>query len=315
MLFPDLEDLKNAISGARSLGLKSVKLTGGEPLLVPYFFELADWLAAEGIAFSVETNGTLLTTPAVSRLKAAGAGKISVSIDAPSAGYHDILRGKRGAFEAARKGLLNAAAENMITEVVFSLWKKNLSLLRESVLFAAKSGASFFKINILAEYRRASLMREKGELPGIREVLDLRDSARRSARESGIPVYMDLPPAFLLPSEVFAKGFCSIKNILGITSGGNFSLCGIGELKSGFCFGSISENNIAEVWREAPLLREVREKLPGSLKGVCARCFYRDLCMGKCRGVSLAVSGDIYSAFPFCSDAMKEGLFPDSLVI
>ncbi|NLB34208.1 MAG: radical SAM protein [Elusimicrobia bacterium] len=313
--FPNFEDLKVAISDARNLGLRGVKLTGGEPLMVPYFFQLIDWLAAEDVSFSLETNGTLLNSEAVRKLKEAGVSRVSVSLDGPTAKDHDFFRGKEGAFEAARQGILKASAENIKLEIVFSLWKKNLPLLRETVLLAREIGAVCFKINIISEYRRASLMKEKGELPEIKEILFLRDSARQVGQEAGIPVLLDLPPAFLLPSEVFAGGFCSIKNILGITSKGDFSLCGIGELESESCFGNISERNIEEVWRESSLLKEVRERLPASLEGICARCFYRDLCLGKCRAVSLAGSGDIYSPFPFCSQAFEEGLFPKNLVI
>jgi len=52
-----IEYLKKAILEAKGLGLQSVKLTGGEPLLYRDIYALLEFLAAEEIDILIETNG------------------------------------------------------------------------------------------------------------------------------------------------------------------------------------------------------------------------------------------------------------------
>src|SRR5512137_2709644 len=57
--FIKLEYVKKAIKEAKPLGLQSVKLTGGEPMLHPKFREIVDHIESEKIGMVMETNGTL----------------------------------------------------------------------------------------------------------------------------------------------------------------------------------------------------------------------------------------------------------------
>ena len=52
--------LKKIIDEALPLGLKSIKITGGEPLLSASFFELIRYAVNKKLGTIVETNGTLL---------------------------------------------------------------------------------------------------------------------------------------------------------------------------------------------------------------------------------------------------------------
>ncbi|MFC2062012.1 radical SAM protein, partial [Elusimicrobiota bacterium] len=57
----DFNDLKRVLKEAIPLGLKKVKLTGGEPFLNSYIIELMEWLHKNEILINMETNGTLIT--------------------------------------------------------------------------------------------------------------------------------------------------------------------------------------------------------------------------------------------------------------
>ena len=52
--------MKKAIKEAKPLGLQSVKLTGGEPMLHPQFREIVEYIESENIGMIMETNGTLI---------------------------------------------------------------------------------------------------------------------------------------------------------------------------------------------------------------------------------------------------------------
>jgi sulfatase maturation enzyme AslB (radical SAM superfamily) len=55
--------IEQAIGEALPLGLESVKLTGGEPLLHPQFADIVGLVGQHGLGLSLETNGTLLSPP------------------------------------------------------------------------------------------------------------------------------------------------------------------------------------------------------------------------------------------------------------
>jgi organic radical activating enzyme len=63
-----IELFKTAIREAKPLGLKQVKLTGGEPLLHPQFEKLLAIVRSEGLSLNVETNGMLCTAKIASEI-------------------------------------------------------------------------------------------------------------------------------------------------------------------------------------------------------------------------------------------------------
>ena len=90
----DPSALRDAITEAKTLGLCTAKLTGGEPLLHPQFKEVVEMLTAEGLSMNMETNGTLMTKEMAHFLKEKSkVSFISVSIDSPVPDEHDAFRG------------------------------------------------------------------------------------------------------------------------------------------------------------------------------------------------------------------------------
>ena len=104
--YVDLDALRSAIVEAKTLGLSSAKLTGGEPMHHPQFKEIVEMLTAEGLSLNMETNGTLMTREMAQFLKEKSrVNFISVSIDSPVPAEHDAFRGVKGSFDAVIRGL------------------------------------------------------------------------------------------------------------------------------------------------------------------------------------------------------------------
>jgi AdoMet-dependent heme synthase len=61
--------------------------------------------------------------------------------------------------------------------------------------------------------------------------------------------------------------------------------------------GDLRQQSFAEIWREAPLFRQLRS---GVLGGKCGRCEYRALC-GGCRARAFALEQDVLAADPSCT--------------
>ncbi len=75
-----------------------VILTGGEPLLRPDVFDLAQYGNSLGFRMTMATNGTLLTPKIVRKMIDSGIQRISVSLDGATAESHDAFRKVPGAF-------------------------------------------------------------------------------------------------------------------------------------------------------------------------------------------------------------------------
>lgn len=86
----------------QALGRKKViyfSISGGEPLLIPYVFDLLAWAKQCGILYThVVSNGYLMNEARARRLEEARVSEISFSIDGPEE-LHDKTRGMPGAYQ------------------------------------------------------------------------------------------------------------------------------------------------------------------------------------------------------------------------
>jgi len=97
-------------------------LTGGEPMMHPSFFELAELVHSRGFSWRMTTNATLIDDWKAKRLKELGMATISVSLDGMEKS-HDSLRQRSGAWQSAVKGikaLQGVGINPMVTTVLHS---------------------------------------------------------------------------------------------------------------------------------------------------------------------------------------------------
>lgn len=85
-------------------------ITGGEPLLYPYFFELMEYTSNLGFRWGMTSNGTLITKDIAKKLRDVRMGTISISIDGLS-DTHDRYRGLKGGYQKAMEGIQNLIDE------------------------------------------------------------------------------------------------------------------------------------------------------------------------------------------------------------
>ncbi len=98
---------RHILEQAKPLGLTSVKLTGGEPLMHPQIREILSILRDEKLRFNVETNGVLCTPELAQELVLSEMFHVSVSLDGADADTHEGVRGVQGCFKAAAAGIRN----------------------------------------------------------------------------------------------------------------------------------------------------------------------------------------------------------------
>jgi len=307
---------RHIIVQARLLGLSSVKLTGGEPLMHPQIGELLGILRNEKLRFTVETNGVLCTPELARELVRSGLGHVSVSLDGADADTHEWVRGVKGCFEAAVDGIKNLVAAGARPQVIMTLMCRNVEQIEPLVRLAESLGAFSVKFNIVQPTARGVKMHEAGETLSIGEIVRLGEWVENGLSSgTKLRLHYSHPAAFrplgkMYGSEGSGCGVCGIFGILGVLAGGSYALCGIGEKVPELVFGHASKDSLADVWKGNPVLREIREGMPRRLGGICGECLMKGICRGSCIAQNYYRSQDLWAPHWYCEEAKVLGLFP-----
>ncbi|HOL35932.1 MAG TPA: radical SAM protein, partial [bacterium] len=115
---------------------------GGEPLMDPVFWKLAEIGKKAGLYMSINTNGTLITKQVAERLKDIGFAYYGVSLDGASAEVHDSFRGVNGAFERAIQGIKNLVKAGEADKVCisFTVARENKSEIKNMIELRERLG-------------------------------------------------------------------------------------------------------------------------------------------------------------------------------
>jgi MoaA/NifB/PqqE/SkfB family radical SAM enzyme len=101
----ELNRLKGAIDELAELGCRKIHISGGEPTLHPHLAALINHINQHDIRVTMTTNATLMTRDRAQLLSEAGLRGVNVSIDSPDPRLHDRIRGVKGSWKRAVKGL------------------------------------------------------------------------------------------------------------------------------------------------------------------------------------------------------------------
>lgn len=311
--------LEKIIHEAKLLGLRGVKLTGGEPLLNQDFLLMLNVIRREGLALSLETNGTLCTPEHAAAIQAACERPfVSVSLDGVEAGTHDHIRGVPGAFAAAVRGIGHLVDAGLKPQIIFTVMKSNVGEVESIVRFAERLGAGSVKYNIVQPIARGENLHNRDETLTIEELVSL-GRLVETVVAARTPLRIDYShPAVFRPLGRIAAdqgcGVCGVKGILGVLASGTYALCGIGEHIEELTFGHAVTDSLATIWETNPVLTRIRHGLPAELNGVCRRCLMKGICLGNCIAQNYCRTGNLMASYWYCEEALASGLFPQSRV-
>ncbi|MCX6689170.1 MAG: radical SAM protein [Methanoregula sp.] len=315
--------LRDAVTEAKTLGLSSAKLTGGEPMLHPQFKEVVEMLTAEGLSMNMETNGTLMTHEMAHFLKEKSkVSFISVSLDSPIPAEHDAFRGVKGAYDAALRGLdflVEAGYTNC--QVIMVVHHGNRHQMEELVSLAVAHKAASVKFNPVTRTGRGINMHERGEALDSTEYIELSRYVNEELRpKATIPVILPMPPALTPFSELWrTKGKncdCGVSGILGILGSGEIALCGIGQTIPDLVYGHLGVDSIREIWLNNPVILGLRKDLQNvsDYPGICGSCIHARSCRTGCVANNYGYCGKLVAPSRLCDEAARQGVFPTSRV-
>jgi radical SAM protein len=292
-----------------------VVFTGGDPLRRDDLFELIDFAVGLGLSVSVSPAATpRLDRPMLARLRAAGVHSISLSLDGPDAAVHDVLRGVAGTFERTVQAARDARDVGLPVQVNSLVTADTLAGLPRLYAVLEDLGIMRWSLFFLIEVGRGKTLRQITSEQTERLfhwVYDVSRTApfaiktteamhyRRVAIRRFLRDGLDEAAIRRTPT---GRGF-------GIRDGnGIVFVSHVGEVHpSGFlpiAAGSVLGEGVLDVYRNAPLMRALRD--PDCFRGKCGICEYRYVCGGS-RARAFAMTGDPFAADPLCAYQPKGG--------
>lgn len=201
--YPELstEEWKTVLRSAAKLKTMIASITGGEPLLRPDVYELVRFARDHGMAAHLCSNGLLMSSENVRRLRESGVNTVSISIESPDPAIHDQLRGA-GSFERAVEGIkrLRAEAPEVHVGINYVITTTNFRNMAAMVPFAESLGVHQLKVapihtNLLHKRKRieqyANLIFGEEEVAELgREVAELMRAARQSTIQTTSSMFL-----------------------------------------------------------------------------------------------------------------------------
>ncbi len=309
------EIITQAIEESATLGVKTIKISGGEPFLYPELVsEVARLCGKYSLGLNIESNGTLINQEVLAEFKGIPV-YINISLDSFDKDIHNSFRGDKNAFERTMHGIVLLQKQNIPFGITHTITEDNIAQLDELIYFLSIHNVSSLKLNPILKIGRATDVDD--EFPYLLSVETYENIVKKyhCNEKNGVYVTTMVTPCFLsIPEMLTGKKrlySCNFLNQLSILPDGRAGLCGEAKDIDPFIFGNINTQTIQEIWNESDSLNAFRYSMKKGMEGICGKCTFSDMCNGGCRIASYLHGRKYNSANPM-ADAYfsKHGSFP-----
>lgn len=313
-----LEEIHKVLEDLRACQVSALILSGGEPLLRPDLFEIANLAKSMGFYLGLSSNGTLMDQEMAKQIAAAGFDYVGVSLDGLEAN-HDRMRGMRGAFAKSLEGIRNCRQQGVKAGMRFTPTQENSSDLPELLDLLTQEGVDRLYLSHWNYAGRGRVNREaNATLQATHHTINWLFDLTRQDLETG-------SMREIVTGNNDADGVCFLfwvqRHLPHLAHkaqsmlqrwGGNASGVGIanideqGEVHPDIFWrhhtlGNVRHQSFADIWHHNtdPLLLGLRQK-PRPVKGRCGRCHYLSICGGNTRIRAYQSTGDHWEEDPGC---------------
>lgn len=155
-----VELVTRSLGEAGQFGIRTIYLSGGEPLLYPHLSEVLAYGSRNSeLELCISTNATLIGDAEAKLLRETRA-NVQVSVDGPEA-YHDRFRGSSGTFRHSRKGIERLVAAGVPVTIVSTICRDNLVWLPWLAEWATDIGAERISVQPLFQLGRGARIPDK----------------------------------------------------------------------------------------------------------------------------------------------------------
>jgi len=304
--------------------------SGGEPLMRPDLFELAQYATSINLPIALATNGTIMDENVARRVVDVGFRRVSMSFDGPDAATHDKFRGIDGAFDSSISGFKLLRKLGMSMQINTTISQHNYRKLDEMYRLALDLGADALHIFMLVpvgcgmelskdimldpeEYEKAlNWIYDRS----LEQKLHLKATCaphyfrvmRQRAKEDGRPMPAAAHPhRGMAPAghpgghpgghadmSAMTKGCLAGQAVCFVSHTGEVFPCGYLPVSSG----NVKAVPFPKIWRQSAVFADLRDD--SKIEGKCGCCEYKSVCMG-CRARAYADTHSYLAEEPNCA--------------
>ena len=306
-----LEDLK-------SYGVPALILSGGEPLLSPHLWPLAERARELGFHLGLSTNGTLIDAPMADRIAAHGFDYVGISLDGLRE-THDRFRRLQGAFDASLLALRLLRDRGVSIGMRYTMTAMNAHDLAPLLELMRAEQVGKFYFSHLNYAGRGNIHRARdAHFSATRDAMTLLfdtawDAARRGDPAEFVSGNNDADGVFLHQwvQGRWPRWAAPLRERL-VAWGGNSSGVGVANIDNlgnvhpdtmwwHHTVGNVRQRPFSQVWedRSDPLMAGLKSK-PRPLEGRCGICPQVDICGGNTRVRADQVAENPWAEDPGC---------------
>ena len=317
-----LKEGKDLIDQIHAMDNPLLVLTGGDPLMRDDVFAIIEYAVQKGVRVSMTPSATPnVTREAIQSAKEIGLSRWAFSLDGPTREIHDHFRGTDGSFDLTMKAIRYIHECQLPLQINTVISSYNIDYLDEMAKLIKELNCVLWSVFFLVPTGRAKredmispvdhekvflwLSRLAKEAP-----FDIKTTAAQHYRRVVIQQKMREakdPNMKIRYEHALQKGKMDAIGGLGrapkgVNDGNGFMFIShIGDVyPSGllpFKAGNIREQPLAEIYRESPIFKDLRN--PDGFKGKCGVCEFRHVCGGS-RSRAYALTGDYLESDPSC---------------
>ncbi|EEG77743.1 putative heme d1 biosynthesis radical SAM protein NirJ1 [Dethiobacter alkaliphilus] len=295
-----------------------ILFSGGEPLIRPDFFELAEYATSRGIRVTISTNGTLIDKPTARKIKDLGVGYVGISLDGVGA-KNDDFRKQDGAYDKALAGIRNCLEIDQRVGLRFTINRHNFDQMED--IFRVIEEENIPRVcfyHLVYSGRGSEMMKEDVTREESRQAMDLIIDKVLYFEKKGLDKeiltvdnHADGVYTYLRMKKEDPKRAEKVWELLQ-NNGGNRTGIAIGQVDNlgnvhadqftqNHTFGNVRERKFGDIWTDTsnPILGGLKDRKP-LLKGRCAQCKWLQICNGNFRARAEAATGDFWESDPAC---------------
>ncbi len=293
-------------------------LSGGEPLLRPDLFDIAQRAKALGFYVGLSSNGTLIDGDNIDRIAACNFDYVGVSLDGIGA-THDRFRRRQRAFDASLSGIRLCRDRGLKIGVRFTMTQDNAHDLPELLRLVEDEGIDRFYFSHLNYAGRGNTNRKDDAQHRLtRWAMDLLfatcwDYQQRGLQKEFTTGNNDADGVYFLHwvERNFPQQAEHLRARLA-QWGGNSSGVNVANIDNlgnvhpdtmwwHYSLGNVRQRPFSEIWNDIsdPLLAGLKQ-FPRQVSGRCGACRHFDICNGNTRVRAQQLTGDPWAEDPGC---------------
>ena len=255
-------------------------LTGGEPLLHPDFFTIAEKIHSLGFPWGITTNGTLIDSVCAEKMSALGLGSVTLSLDGLEE-THDALRRAKGSYRKVLKAVEHLHSAGIKVQITSVIHSRNFSELEPLYELMCRHKVESWRVINIEPIGRA--LQNPDLLLSDEQMIGLLDFIREKRYSSETPMdvcfgcshYLSYEYEHELRDNYFICG--SGIYVGSILCNGDIYSCLDIERREELIQGNIARDRFSDVWRDGfRAFRSDRSQLCGR----CRECAERQFCAG-----------------------------------